>query len=466
MSGAADRTTPATGDGLSAAEDKMRAASVADVAIATFAEQYSQLVGGERGLLPDSELEPAGEVPSLETLEHSGESPNALDRTVVIKLNGGLGTSMGLSRAKSLIEVKEGMSFLDLIVRQTLALRRRYEVRLPLVMMNSFSTRDETLAALERYPQLAADVPADFVQNMEPKLRADDLHPVEWPDDPALEWCPPGHGDLYAALQASGMLAELRERGYDYAFVSNSDNLGAVLDERILAWFAAEDIPFAMEVVEGTEADRKGGHIARHSDGRLVLRETAQVPDEDEASFRDFKRWRYYNTNSLWLNLGRLADTLAERDGVLGLPLIVNEKTVDPSDSDSTEVVQLETAMGAAIAVFEGAQILQVPRTRFAPVKTTNDLLVLRSDAYELDDQAHVTPARERRGPAPLVDLDSKHYKLLRDFDARFPHGPPSLVACEQLVVHGDVHFGSGVVVKGRVELDGPLQIEDRQTLR
>ena len=275
----------------------MRAASVADVAIATFAEQYSQLVGGERGLLPDSELEPAGEVPSLETLEHSGESPDALDRTVVIKLNGGLGTSMGLSRAKSLIEVKEGLSFLDLIVRQTLALRRRYEVRLPLVMMNSFSTRDETLAALERYPQLAADVPADFVQNMEPKLRADDLHPVEWPDDPALEWCPPGHGDLYAALQASGMLAELRERGYDYAFVSNSDNLGAVLDERILAWFAAEDIAFAMEVVEGTEADRKGGHIARHSDGRLVLRETAQVPDEDEATFRDYRRWRYYNTN-------------------------------------------------------------------------------------------------------------------------------------------------------------------------
>ena len=466
MSGAADKETPAAGEGLSAAEDKMRAAGVAEVAIATFAEQYAQLVGGERGLLPDSDLEPAGEVAALDALEHSGDSSDALDRTVVIKLNGGLGTSMGLSRPKSLIEVKQGLSFLDLIIRQTLALRRRHEVRLPLVLMNSFSTRDETLSALERYPRLAADVEADFVQNMEPKLRTDDLHPVDWPDDPALEWCPPGHGDLYAALQASGTLERLRERGYDYAFVSNSDNLGAVLDERILAWLAAEDIPFLMEVVEGTEADRKGGHIARHSDGRLVLRETAQVPDEDEASFRDFRRWRYYNTNSLWLNLGRLADTLAEREGVLGLPLIVNEKTVDPSDSDSTEVIQLETAMGAAIAVFEGAQILHVPRARFAPVKTTNDLLVLRSDAYELDDQARVTPARERRGPAPLVDLDSQHYKRLRDFDAHFPGGPPSLVACEQLVVHGDVQFGSGVVVQGSVELDGPLQIEDGQTLR
>ena len=467
MSGAAEGATPATGagDGLRAAEEKMRAAGVADVAIATFAEQYGQLVGGERGLLPDSELEPAGEVASLEGLEHSGEAADALDRTVVIKLNGGLGTSMGLSRPKSLIEVKQGLSFLDLIVRQTLALRRRHDVRLPLVLMNSFSTREQTLDALERHPELAVDVPPDFLQNMEPKLRAEDLHPVEWPDNPGLEWCPPGHGDLYAALQASGMLAELRERGYEYAFVSNSDNLGAVLDERILAWFAAEETPFLMEVVEGTEADRKGGHIARHSDGRLVLRETAQVPDEDEASFRDYRRWRYYNTNSLWLNLAKLAETLAEREGVLGLPLIVNEKTVDPSDSDSTEVVQLETAMGAAIAVFEGARILHVPRPRFIPVKTTNDLLVLRSDAYELDDQARVAPSRERRGPAPLVELDSEHYKLLPDFDARFPDGPPSLVACEQLVVHGDVHFGSDVVVKGSVEVQGPLRIEDGQTL-
>ena len=456
-------------DALRAAEEKMRAAGVSNVAIATFAEQYGQLVGGERGLLPDSELEPAGDVASLDQLEGHGERPEALDRTAVIKLNGGLGTSMGLSSAKSLIEVKDGLSFLDIIARQTLELRKRHGIRLPLVLMDSFSTREDTLAALERYPELRADVPLDFLQNMEPKLRAEDLHPVAWPDDPALEWCPPGHGDLYSALQASGALDDLREHGYEYAFVSNSDNLGAVLDERILGWFAAQEIPFLMEVVEGTEADRKGGHIARHSDGRLVLRETAQVPAEDEASFRDFRRWRFYNTNSLWLDLGRLAETLEQRDGVLGLPLIVNEKNVDPADSDSPRIVQLEAAMGAAIGVFEGAQVLHVPRTRFAPVKTTSDLLVLRSDAYALDDRARVELAPEREGRAPLVELDSKHYKLLPDFDARFPAGPPSLLRCDQLVVRGDVVFGERVVVRGRVEIehDGehPLRIEDGREL-
>ena len=464
MSNAREGAAPAEQAGLRAAEEKMREAGVADVAIATFAEQYGQLVGGESGLLPDSQLEPEAGVATLERLPDSGLSPAALDKAVVIKLNGGLGTSMGLSRAKSLIEVKDGLSFLDIIARQTLELRKRHDIRLPLVLMDSFSTREDTLKALERFPELAADVPLDFLQNMEPKLRTDDLHPVSWPGNPALEWCPPGHGDLYSALQASGMLAELRERGYDYAFVSNSDNLGAVLDERILAWFASQEIPFLMEVVEGTEADRKGGHIARHSDGRLVLRETAQVPDADEASFRDFRRWRFYNTNSLWLNLASLAETLDRCDGVLGLPLIVNQKNVDPSDSGSPEVVQLEAAMGAAIGVFDGAQVLHVPRARFAPVKTTSDLLVLRSDAYALDADARVTLAPERDGRAPLVELDAKHYKLLTDFDARFPAGPPSLLRCDQLVVRGDVFFGERVVVRGSVEIEHsgerPLEIE------
>ena len=102
------------------------------------------------------------------------------------------------------------------------------------------------------------------------------------------------------------MLEALLEQGFRYAFISNADNLGAKLDPRIVAHLADREIPFLMEVVEGTEADRKGGHIAqRRSDGQLVLRETAQTPPEDEASFRDFRHWRYYNTNNLWVDLTR-----------------------------------------------------------------------------------------------------------------------------------------------------------------
>jgi UTP--glucose-1-phosphate uridylyltransferase len=218
-----------------------------------------------------------------------------------------------------------------------------------------------------------------------------------------------------------------------------------------------------MEVADRTEADRKGGHLARRRNGGgLVLREIAQTPDDDVGAFQDVRRHRFFNSNTLWLNLRALAALLEERDGVLGLPMIVNRKTADPGDSSSPKVIQLETAMGAAIDVFEGAAALRVPRERFAPVKTTNDLLVVRSDAYVLTDDAHVVVSPERHLPGlPLVDLDADHFKLLRDFETRFPNGPPSLVACERLTVKGDVRFGAGVVMRGTVSLEGPREIPD-----
>jgi UTP--glucose-1-phosphate uridylyltransferase len=454
-------------EGLRESVEKMRRDGVADLAIRNFSHYYQRLVQGEQGMLPESEVEPVDEVPGVDDLPQGGEAArDALDRTVVVKLNGGLGTSMGMTRAKSLLEAKDGLTFLDVIARQVLDVRRRSGARLPLVLMNSFYTRDDTLAALERYPDLAADVPLDFVQGKVPKLRADDLKPISWPDAPDLEWAPPGHGDLYTSLVTSGMLDELREHGYEYAFVANADNLGATLDERILGWFARERLPFVMEVADRTEADRKGGHLAGRPGGGLVLREIAQTPYDDVSYFQDVSRHRFFNTNTLWVNLSALAALMEERDGVLGLPMIVNRKTVDPSEPSSPAVLQLETAMGAAIDVFDGAAAVRVGRERFAPVKTTNDLLVVRSDAYVLTGDARVVLAPERgdAGP-PLVDLDGKHFKLLRDFDARFPAGPPSLVRCERLKVKGDVLFGAGVVVRGSVTVeqagDEQLRIED-----
>jgi UTP--glucose-1-phosphate uridylyltransferase len=372
---------------------------------------------------------------------------------------------MGMTRAKSLIEVKDGLSFLDVIVRQVLHLRELSGARIPLLLMNSFATRDDTLAALAGYPDLAVDgLPLDFVQGKVPKLREDDHEPVDWPADPSLEWAPPGHGDVYVSLATSGMLDELVERGYRYLFLSNSDNLGAVLDPRILTWFAQEELPFLSEVVDRTEADRKGGHLARRrDDGGLVLRETAQVPEEDQEAFEDTERHRFFNANNIWVNLRALKRALEERDGVLGLPMIVNRKTVDPSDSSSPAVLQLETAMGAAIRVFDGAAALHVPRARFAPVKTTNNLLVVRSDAYELADDwtVQLAPGRDT---IPIVEL-SDDFKLLRDFEDRFAGGPPSLIEAERLEVEGDVHFGRDVKVRGRVHIDGPAEIPDGAVL-
>jgi UTP--glucose-1-phosphate uridylyltransferase len=447
---------------VSAATEKMEREGLPRIAIDTFAHYEQLLREGEQGTLPESELEPLTDVPGIDDLPEP--DPSALERAVVLKLNGGLGTSMGMTKAKSLLEVKDGHSFLDVIVRQVLHLRERHAAGLPLVFMNSFATRDDTLAALERYPDLELEgLPLDFVQGKVPKLLADGFEPVGWEADPSLEWAPPGHGDVFTSLATSGMLDTLVERGYEYVFVSNSDNLGAALEPRILTWFAREKLAFAAEVVDRTEADRKGGHLARRSDDGLVLRESAQVPDEDQEAFEDTERHRFFNANSLWISLHALKRMLDEGDGVLGLPMIVNKKTVDPNDPSSPEVVQLETAMAAAIGVFEGAAAVHVPRGRFAPVKTTSHLLMVRSDAYELADDWTIRLAQGRE-EAPIVEL-SDEFKLLRDFDSRFPAGPPSLVEAERLEVEGDVRFGRDVRVRGRVHVEGPAEIPDGAVL-
>jgi UTP--glucose-1-phosphate uridylyltransferase len=449
---------------------KMRSEGLPEVAIRTFRYYYEQLVSGDRGTLSRDEIDPVDEVPSVEDLRGTMEAGKAaLRRAVVIKLNGGLGTSMGMTRAKSLLVVKGELTFLDLICRQILHMRERFECRIPLLLMNSFRTREDSLAVLSRYGDLGAGLGADFLQHKVPRIRADDLSPIDWPSAPELEWCPPGHGDIYTALVTSGMLEALLERGYSYAFVSNSDNLGAVLDLGILGWFASEGAPFAMEVKDRTEADRKGGHLARTKGGGLALREIAQCPEEERESFEDIRLYRYFNTNNLWVNLESLQGALAERDSVLGLPMIRNDKTVDPTDSSSPGVIQLETAMGAAISVFPGARAIRVPAHRFAPVKTTNDLMRIWSDACVLSGDHRIVPAAEGYAEELVIDLDPTFYKRIDDFVERLPHGAPSLVRCRRLTVRGDFRFGEGVSISGEVDLvnerDTPRRIPDGEVL-
>ncbi len=439
--------------GLRLAREKMVAAGVDEVAIQTFEHYHRLLEHGETGMIPESSIEPVG-MDALADVEVDDDvAADALRHTVVIKLNGGLGTSMGMERAKSLLCVRRGLSFLDVIARQVLHLREQHGATLPLIFMNSFRTSADTLAAVARYDGLEVEgLPLEFLQNKEPKLLEKELTPVSYPKDPDLEWCPPGHGDLYTALRGTGLLDRLIELGYRHVFVSNSDNLGAVPDPRVAGWFAASGAPFAIEAVRRTPSDRKGGHFARRkADGRLVLRETAQTPDADAEALADLERHRYCSTNNLWFDLAAMKHTLDVRDGILGLPLIRNVKSVDPGDPRTPKVVQIETAMGAAIEVFEGAQLIEVGRDRFVPVKTTNDLLVLRSDVYDLGQDFVLDLAAEE---IPYVELDTDHYQLVREFDKRFPEGAPSLQKATSFKVGGDWTFGHGVQVVGDVELE------------
>ncbi len=425
--------------------------------VAAVERRVSLIHTGELGTMAEATIEPIASLPPIdETAAVIGRA--AIDRMVVIKLNGGLATSMGLDQPKSLLGVRGKRTFLDLVIYQLAELPKPP----PLILFNSFATQAATQAALAQRQPSASEIQT-IVQHRLPKLDATTLAPVSWPADPVKAWCPPGHGDLYLALATSGLLKQLLERGIEYAFVSNIDNLGATLDPALLGMLERDRIPFLMEVAERTPTDTKGGHLALADGHRLTLRELAQCPVDDRPQFQDIARHRFFNTNSLWLHLPSIAALLDVGDALVDLPLIVNRKTVDPADPTSPPVVQLETAMGSAISAISGARAIHVPRHRFAPVKTTNELLIVRSDAYELTAAGELTLTTGRVRP-PHVALGPT-YQLLADFERRLPYGAPSLRDCDELIVEGDVTFGATVTIRGSVHLTENQRIPDGTVL-
>jgi len=434
---------------------KMRAAHLSGAAIRAFQYSYETLIAGQTGLISESEIQSVQDLPRLEqvgpAVPSAVPSESVLSQTIIIKLNGGLGTSMGLERAKSLLPVKDGWTFLDFIAKQILHLRQKYNVPLHFLLMNSFSTSADTLEFLKKYPELGAPKSLELMQNQVPKVDAKSFRPAVWPENPQLEWCPPGHGDIYPSLLGSGWLDRLLASGVKYLFVSNSDNLGATLDLNLLNYFASSAKSFLMEVAERTASDRKGGHLAQ-CNGKLLLRESAQCPESDVAAFQDIERHRFFNTNNLWVRLDRLKELLEKNGGFIPLAVIKNSKTVDPRNKNSPAVFQLETAMGAAIECFEDAGAIVVPRTRFAPVKTTSDLLALRSDAYSVTEDFRLILAAQDHQP-PAISLDEKFYKSIDQLDENLQHGVPSLKNCRELAVRGPVLLSSENILEGKISL-------------
>ena len=441
-------------EGVALIETKMRSAGISEVAINAFVFQYQKLFGDDAGLIPEEVIEPIAQLPHLEERESPESISEYLRETLVLKLNGGLGTGMGLEKAKSLLRVRGDHTFLDIIVKQFLYLRANMAPGLSLYFMNSFSTSDDTIRALQAYSELGDPRLMEVLQNRVPKIDKKTLLPISYLPNPALEWCPPGHADLYVALYGSGLLKRLLDTGKKYLFVSNADNLGATLDANLVRFFAESGAPFLMEVTRRTPSDRKGGHLARRAETkRLLLRESAQCPEKDLVYFQDIDRHRYFNTNNLWIRLDRLYEELFKGDGFISLPLIRNEKNVDSRDKNSPKVYQLEAAMGAAIECFDGAAAVEVPRSRFSPVKTTSDLLAVRSDAYELDKSFRVGLRPERAGIPPKVEL-SDDYKLVDQLEELVAAGVPSLVQSRLLAVKGPWRFAEGVQIVGDVRFE------------
>ena len=425
--------------------EKMEKDNLPPVLIDNFIYYYQKVISGEKGIIYDKDIECVreNEIDDAKDLsEFTDAGKKALKHSIRIVLNGGLGTSMGLSKAKSLIEVRNGKTFLDIIVRQA------GKSNVKLAFMNSFNTHEDTFAALTKMKLPA--FPVLFLQHKFPKILREGFAPATWPENNELEWNPPGHGDIYTALHTSGILNMLLSEGIEYAFISNSDNLGATMDEAILGYFAEIGYPFLMEVAERTSSDLKGGHLARHINGRLLLREAAQCPVNELDAFKDTSCYRFFNTNNIWINLCYLKD-LIEKEGTVHLPLILNPKNLDPRDDNSPRIYHIETAMGAAISLFDGATAVRVSRSRFFPVKKCNDLLALRSDCYLVTDEENLIINPERKYKTLRINLDPDYYGKIDQFNDRFKEGAISLIECESLTVIGDVYFEKNVRIRGNV---------------
>jgi len=427
---------------------KMEKEGLPSIVNDTFRYYYRKIVSGQTGLISDKDIRPVDyeEIENSKNLApYSEDGRRVLKNTIKIVLNGGLGTSMGLTGPKSLLKAKNGNSFLDIILLQAAS------ANVQMALMNSFSTHPDTMAALAKRKQ--KPVPFTFLQHKFPKIIKENLRPALWPDNPALEWNPPGHGDVYIALFASGMLQALLNQNIVYAFIKNSDNLGATMDTSLLGYFSKNDFPFMMEVSQRTPADKKGGHLAKTQNGRLLLREIAQCPEDELTAFEDIERYRFFNTNSLWINLKALLG-LIESQKTVRLPMILNPKTLDPRDKKSPPVYQIETAMGAAISLFEGATAVKVPGARFFPVKKCDGLMAVRSDCFVFTETHHLILNPKRHFDRPSIELDPRYFGKLDQFEARFACGIPSLVKCETLTIKGDVRFEGNVTIKGKVLIE------------
>ncbi|XP_066596355.1 UTP--glucose-1-phosphate uridylyltransferase isoform X2 [Prorops nasuta] len=372
-----------------------------------------------------------------------------LNKLIVVKLNGGLGTSMGCHGPKSVIVVRNGLTFLDLTVQQIEYLNRTYNASVPLVLMNSFNTEEDTSRIIRKYKGIDVQI-YTFSQSSYPRINTDTLLPIAKDVDVQEDmdsWYPPGHGDFYESFNRSGLLNKFIKEGREYCFISNIDNLGATVDTKILQLLLSKEentpMEFVMEVTDKTRADVKGGTLIQYED-KLRLLEIAQVPKEHVDDFKSVKTFKFFNTNNLWIKLGAIQRVL--QSNKLNLEIIVNDKTLSSGQS----VIQLETAVGAAMKTFEGSIGIHVPRSRFLPVKKTSDLLLVMSNLYALKNGS-LTMSSQRMFPTtPFIKLGDNHFAKVKDFLTRFA-SIPDVLELDHLTVSGDVTFGKSVSLRGTV---------------
>ncbi|VDD95135.1 unnamed protein product [Enterobius vermicularis] len=371
--------------------------------------------------------------------EVAGREAMILNRLCVLKLNGGLGTTMGCSGPKSLLVVRDGLTFLDIAIKQNESLNQKYGSDVPLLLMNSFNTESDIC----QYLSTICKSVRCFTQSKCPRIDAVTHKPVFTLNNSNENesWYPPGHGNVFESMEFSGILDELIAENREICFISNIDNTGATVDLKIAQFMIESGTEYAMECTQKTLADTKGGTLIEINGGIMHL-EMPQVPQANVEEFCSLRTFKMFNTNNIWVNLRNVKARLPE----MKMEIIVNRKKL----GNGNQVLQLETSVGGAIRNFQKVVSVKVPRARFLPVKKTQDLLALMSDIYEMDEFCNVRlkvgrPIAEQ----PVIKL-SEEFSSIADFRKRFA-SIPRIADLVRLRVDGDVVFGSSVVLKGDV---------------
>ncbi|XP_054815270.1 UTP--glucose-1-phosphate uridylyltransferase-like isoform X2 [Prosopis cineraria] len=355
------------------------------------------------------------------------ETKKLLDKLVVVKLNAGLGTKMmGLDIPKSTVNVSDGLTFLDLIINQIETLNSKYECGVPLVLLNTSDIHDNTLKILEKYSTSSINIQA-FKQDQgsEVILSGDHLGKGEV--------CPFENGGAFLSLAESGTLDLLLTQGKEYILVINSDNVATVIDPSILNYLLNNKIDCCIEVTQGHSSDF-------HSQLRnFKLQEIARNPDKQ---MKD--QFKLIDTTNMWVNL-RAIKRLVDTD-----KLKYNNQSVSKENDIDQSLLQ-KTAAGSTIQFFERAIGVSVPESRYLPLNTTTDLLLIQSDLYT-SKEGVLTRNPNRADPIdPEIHLGPEFEKV-GDFQSRFK-SIPSIVGLDSLTVTGDVWFGDNITLKGVVTI-------------
>ncbi|XP_011011034.1 PREDICTED: probable UTP--glucose-1-phosphate uridylyltransferase 2 isoform X2 [Populus euphratica] len=360
------------------------------------------------------------------------EIKNLLDKIVVVKFNDTLGTALGFNGPKSLIGIRDGLTSLDLIVNQIQSLNLTYGCHIPLVLMNTIRTHDDSLKALEKYSTSNVDI-LPLSQGEHPQKKsssgqssADELYPSD-------------HAAAFLSLmKSSGTLDVLLSQGKEYVHVVSSDNVAAAVDPRIMSHLSQNNIEYCMEVTPTTSYLSKS-KMASQQQGKFELAEIARALPKDST-----EKFKFIDTRSLWVNLKairRLVDTNALKIENLSIS----------KEVEGDQMVLQETAAGSTIQLFDKAISVNVPQFRVVQLNATSDLLLLQSDLYSTSEGVLVRNTAQANPANPCIELGPEFEKV-SDFQCRFK-SIPSIVGLDSLKVAGDVWFGADVVLKGRVSI-------------